>query len=228
MADIYDNFLNSISVDALLRRGMGMADVQPPMQLPPEYMDERPDLLGMEVQNFLEQTSPIPNPPQPIVQSPKTAASPWNPKGNSAPPVVGRDIGLDDLTKILRQRESSGNYTALNKERPGNTASGAYQYTDSTWNGYGGYAKAMLAPPEVQDRRFAEDLSRRFKRYGGDPFKMIAEHYLPALASDPGRWTQPYKTRNGQVVKPVASYVQYVVKGTPLEAKFNEYMARHQ
>lgn len=48
------------------------------------------------------------------------------------------------------------NYTAANKR---STASGAAQYLDSTWAGYGGYRRAMFAPPAVQEERFAADLA---------------------------------------------------------------------
>jgi muramidase (phage lysozyme) len=47
-------------------------------------------------------------------------------------------------------RESGGNITAQN---PTSTASGKWQFLDSTWGGYGGYAKARYAPESVQDDR---------------------------------------------------------------------------
>lgn len=131
------------------------------------------------------------------------------------------------LTQIIKQKESTNNYQAINRQRKGNTASGAYQYTDATWNGYGGYPKAALAPPEVQDRRFKEDIMHRLQVFGGDPYKAIAAHYLPALANDPTKWDKPFKV-HGRVVKPVLSYVKYVVKGTPLEAGLDEYLANRE
>lgn len=128
------------------------------------------------------------------------------------------------LTQIIRQKESTDNYQAVN---PRSTASGAYQYTDSTWNGYGGYPKAALAPPAVQDKKFQADIIHRLATYGGDPYKAIAAHYLPALADDPTKWDKPFKV-HGRTVKPVLSYVRYVTKGTPLEAGLDEYLTQRQ
>ncbi|HEY8547174.1 MAG TPA: transglycosylase family protein [Acidimicrobiales bacterium] len=51
------------------------------------------------------------------------------------------------------QRESGGDYKA---ENPTSTASGKYQFLDSTWNGYGGYQHASDAPPAVQDAKACE------------------------------------------------------------------------
>jgi hypothetical protein len=54
----------------------------------------------------------------------------------------------------VRRHESGGNYQAKN---PVSTASGAYQYLDSTWRtmsaraGHSGYGSARSAPPWVQD-----------------------------------------------------------------------------
>jgi hypothetical protein len=54
----------------------------------------------------------------------------------------------------VRNRESGNNYSAKN---PSSTASGAYQFLDSSWRnlsaraGHRGYATARSAPPHVQD-----------------------------------------------------------------------------
>lgn len=49
--------------------------------------------------------------------------------------------------------ESGGSLTAQN---PQSTASGKWQILDSTWAGYGGYARASDAPEDVQDARARE------------------------------------------------------------------------
>lgn len=136
------------------------------------------------------------------------------------------ELSPEQITDIVRRTESTNNYQALNTDDPGNTASGAYQYTDGTWNNYGGYAKAMYAPPEVQDRRFAEDLAARMRRHNGDPFRVIAAHYLPAYADNPEIWNQSLEIK-GRKVQPIATYVRKVIKGTPLEGHFDAYLGTH-
>ena len=54
----------------------------------------------------------------------------------------------------VRRHESGGNYQAKN---PSSTASGAYQFLDSTWRtmsaraGHSGWGHAASAPPHIQD-----------------------------------------------------------------------------
>lgn len=53
----------------------------------------------------------------------------------------------------VMMRESGGNIVAQN---PTSTASGKWQFLDSTWGGYQGYAKARHAPEHIQDQRARE------------------------------------------------------------------------
>lgn len=57
----------------------------------------------------------------------------------------------------LRLCESGNTYT----RNSGNGYYGAYQYSLSTWNGYGGYARPDLAPAEVQDAKAQADFAVR-------------------------------------------------------------------
>ena len=50
-------------------------------------------------------------------------------------------------------RESGGSLTARN---PSSSASGKWQFLDSTWAGYGGYSSAYMAPESVQDGKARE------------------------------------------------------------------------
>jgi hypothetical protein len=89
-----------------------------------------------------------------------------------------------DVEKILaaiRTKESGGNYAAQN---PVSTASGAYQFIDSTWrsltNTYGigtEYPKAKLAPPEIQDAVAAKYVQDILKEAGGDVSKVPVKWY---------------------------------------------------
>ena len=57
----------------------------------------------------------------------------------------------------LRQCEAGGSYT----RNSGNGYYGAYQFDLRTWGGYGGYARADLAPASVQDAKFLDTFARR-------------------------------------------------------------------
>lgn len=62
-----------------------------------------------------------------------------------------------DLLYKLRLCEAGGIYT----RNSGNGYYGAYQYSLSTWNNYGGYERPDLAPAEVQDAKATADIARR-------------------------------------------------------------------
>lgn len=107
------------------------------------------------------------------------------------PVVIGGNGGtaavacgeLSVILDTIRTIESGGDYTAP-KNRGG--ASGAYQYIDSTWNDYEGYASAYLAPPEIQDARAATDVQAILARYGDVAFVPVI-WYWPRAATDPSQ-----------------------------------------
>lgn len=57
------------------------------------------------------------------------------------------------IPSYICARESNN---TLNAKNPNSTASGKYQFLDSTWAGYGGYAHASDAPESVQDAKASE------------------------------------------------------------------------
>lgn len=70
--------------------------------------------------------------------------------------LLTHGLPLPPLLVAIRSCESGGgvygsyNYRA---ENPSSTASGAFQFLDTTWNHHRGYARAMLAPRRIQDRK---------------------------------------------------------------------------
>jgi hypothetical protein len=114
----------------------------------------------------------------------------------------------DRILATIRQRESSGNYNA---QARGSTASGAYQFIDSTWQGltkkYGigqEFGKAKLAPKEIQDaiaRAYVNDI---LKEAGGDVSKVPLAWYTgntqgkisaSALAANNGLTPEAYQSK---------------------------------
>lgn len=139
----------------------------------------------------------------------------------------GMDIHsiADYLLPKVRSVESSGNYGAdRSKTHPGQTASGAYQYIDGTWNGYGGYKRAVEAPANVQDERMKSDLLTHLTAFNGDPFKTVAAHFLPAAAGNPEKWNEPTKDGKGRIIPHAPTVAQYVSSVLPKE-RVDAYLA---
>ena len=80
--------------------------------------------------------------------------------GDDQPRPALAGCGLTDTAAILatiRTLESGGRYSAVAPvENPDDAASGAYQFVRGTWAGYGGYRRAVDAPPAVQDAKATE------------------------------------------------------------------------
>jgi hypothetical protein len=102
----------------------------------------------------------VPPPPTTTTTAPPTTtttttAPPPPPAPAPAPapePATGR-CGGDLPPCWVMMRESGGNITAKN---PTSSASGKWQFINSTWAGYGGYAEAWMAPESVQDGKARE------------------------------------------------------------------------
>lgn len=89
--------------------------------------------------------------------------------GPTAPITTGT---TQQVLDTIKQKESGGNYQAQAK---GSSASGAYQFTDSTWkdltkkHGIGQeFARAKDAPPEIQDMIAKLHAEKFLKQAGGD------------------------------------------------------------
>lgn len=93
----------------------------------------------------------------------------------------GGQGSLDAVLLTIRTLESGGDYTA---EAAGSTASGAYQFLDSSWAGYGGYQRAADAPPAVQDEKAVELVTSVLERYGGDISAVPVVWYIGHVPRD--------------------------------------------
>ena len=75
------------------------------------------------------------------------------------------NVKIDVVLATIRTLESGGNYTA---RASGSSASGAYQFIDTTWNTYGGYPHAWQAPAAVQDAKAADHVAGILDAQHGD------------------------------------------------------------
>lgn len=63
-----------------------------------------------------------------------------------------------DVMSAIRYCESRNDYAAQNRY---SSASGAYQFLDSTWAYFGGYQRAKDAPAQVQDQKAYQTMQLR-------------------------------------------------------------------
>lgn len=97
----------------------------------------------------------------------------------------GRGGGISGLSQFMaavRQIESGGNYRAIGPRTRYGNATGAYQFLNSTWGGYGGYRRAADAPPRVQDQRAAQLMSQYYRQFGSWNLVAVAWHGGPGAA----------------------------------------------
>ena len=115
--------------------------------------------------------------PDPV---PTTLAPPTTP-APAAQQVIAYPSQIANILATIRYLESRGDYLAApNKGR----ASGAYQFITSTWDNYGGYKDAYLAPPEVQDERAAADVNRFLAQWNNDVSMIPVMWYYPKASRD--------------------------------------------
>jgi murein DD-endopeptidase MepM/ murein hydrolase activator NlpD len=82
---------------------------------------------------------------------------------------------LGAILATIRAMETGGDYGVTVTT---STASGAYAFLDSSWGGFGGYARAKDAPPSVQDTKAAELAAQILNQNGGDVSTIPVSWYI--------------------------------------------------
>jgi hypothetical protein len=123
---------------------------------------------------------------------------PAPPRGTDLCPVPGGRLAVALAT--IRTVESGGNYTA---RAAGSSASGAYQFIDTTWAGYGGYPEAWMAPPAIQDAKAAINVSAVLAGQHGDVTAVPVVWYIGHLPPpDSTEWDTVPSPEAGNVLTP--------------------------
>ena len=170
--------------------------------------------------------------PTPTTTVAPTPAAP-RPAGPAAPPqrnITAYPEQLQHILATIRYQESRGIYDI--PPNRGN-ASGAYQFIASTWNDYGGYPHAYLAPPAVQDERAAKDVLRFLAQWDMDVSMVPVMWYYPRAAREPALMDVVPVPSAGNVLT-IREYqtrwlgVFAFISGQPIESFLDEQTAREQ
>ena len=119
--------------------------------------------------------------------------------GDVSPPgcgVIGGDMGA--ILQTIRTLESGGRYGA---QAPGSSASGAYQFIDSTWANFGGYGRAVEAPSEVQDAKAVESVTAILAANNNDVMAVPVVWYIGHVPSG-DEWDRVPYAGAGNVLTP--------------------------
>lgn len=101
--------------------------------------------------------------------------------GDTSPASCVDGADINAVLATIRAVESGDDYTAQASE---STASGAYQFIDSTWGNYQGYPRAVDAPPAIQDARAVEHVTEILDRHRGDIAAIPVVWYIGHLPAD--------------------------------------------
>jgi hypothetical protein len=116
------------------------------------------------------------------------------------PACVGGGGDVASILATIRTLESGGDYTA---QAAGSSASGAYQFLDSTWAGYGGYTRAADAPPATQDAKAGEYVQSILDANHGDVSAVPVVWYLGHVPPDGApEWDQVPAPDAGNALTP--------------------------
>ncbi len=122
--------------------------------------------------------------------------------------TVSDDV-MAKILKTIRAIESGGDYKIKNKH---SSASGAYQFLDTTWGNYGGYKRAMDAPPAVQDEKARINVLAIIKRHGTDYKWVPAAWYAGGAGSRNLNWDTVLPGNRSSINQYVNKWMAYFQK----------------